>query len=132
MINHVSHSIPDDGTALQRNEEITVIHHVSDSTSSPTLMSAPHTNMILPVLPSSVETSPQQIDTSAESGELRLSSPSSSPTTAHSHLCLQCTLIMDTDIPTSVGATSAYHALDPHSPRSNRAHQPEPASTAID
>ena len=128
--NHVSHSIPDDGTTLQRNEEITVIHHVSDSTSSPTpLMSAPRTNMILTELPSSVEASPQQIrvDTSGEPGP-RPSSSSPSPTTAHSHLCLQCTLIMDTDIPTNFGATSAHHdSPDPHTPLSIEAHQPEPA-----
>jgi hypothetical protein len=125
MANHVSHSIPDDGTMLQRNEEITVIPHVSDTTSSPTLMSAPHSNMVPTELPSSVETSPQQIDTS---GEPRPSSSSPSSTTAHSHLCLQCTLIVGTDIPTSFGATSAHHdAPDPNSPLSIEAHQPEPA-----
>jgi hypothetical protein len=35
---------------------------------------------------------------------------------------------MDTDIPTSFGATSAYHdAPDPHTPLFIEAHQPEPA-----
>lgn len=121
MANNISHSIPDEGTTLQRNEEITVVPHVSDSTLSPTLMSTPHSNMVPAEPPSSGETSLQQIDTS---GEPR--SSSSSPTTARSYLCLQCTLIVDTasDVPTSIGATSAHHdAPDPNSPLSIEAHR---------
>ena len=120
LANYIYHSIPDNGTTLQRNEGITVVPHVSESTFSPTLMSPSHSNVVPAELPSSGETSLQRIDTS---GEPR--SSSSPPTTARSHLCLQCTLIVDTDVPTSIGATSAHHvAPDPGSPLSIRAHQP--------
>ena len=120
MANNISHSIPDDGTTLQRNEEITVVPHVSDSTLPPTLMLTLH--MVPAEPPSSGETSLQQIDTS---GEPR--SSSSSPTTARSYPCLQCTLIADTDVLTSIGATGALHDApdsDPNSPLSIEAHQP--------
>jgi len=118
MASHISHFIPTNGTTLGRNEEITIVPPVSGSTLSPALMSAPCSNMIPAELPSSVETSLQQIDTS---GAPR----SSSPTTVPSHICLQCTLIVDTDDPISIGATTAHDdapVLNP--PPSIEAHQP--------